>query len=86
MTITLSAPIAAARVIDAVDDLSDHFSALEAVEQLMSLQKAGSEEDLAHINRSGLGFLFTVLNVSLRERITAARTAAELACNISKGV
>jgi len=71
--------IAAARVIDSIDDLSCHFLPFEAIEQLLSPQKAGTTEDLAHVDRASLGFLFTVLNVAMREQITAARAAAEAA-------
>lgn len=74
-----SPAIAVTRVIDAIDDLSDHFLAFEAVEQLISLQKAGSTEDLAHVDRPALGWLLTMLNVAMREQIAAARAAADLA-------
>lgn len=79
------AALAACRVVDAVDDLSCHFLAFEAIEQMLSPQKAGTTEDLAHVDRASLGWLFTVLNVSMREQITKARSVAELAHQMNRG-
>lgn len=74
-----SPAIAVTAVVDAIDNLSCHFYAFEAIEQMLSPQKAGTTEDLAHVDRSALGFLLTMLNTSMREQITAARAAAEVA-------
>lgn len=74
-----SPAIAVTDVVDAIDHLSCHFTAFEAIEQMLSPQKAGTTEDLAHVDRCALGFLLTMLNVSMRDQITAARAAAELA-------
>ena len=74
-----SPAIAVTDVVDAIDHLSAHFLAFEAIEQLISPQKANCNEDLAHVDRPALGFLLTMLNVSMRDQITAARAAAELA-------
>ena len=74
-----SPALAATDVVDAIDHLSDHFLAFEAIEQLITPQKANCNEDLAHVDRPALGFLLTMLNVSMREQITAARAAAKVA-------
>ncbi|MCB8748331.1 hypothetical protein LHU53_15630 [Rhodoferax sp. U2-2l] len=70
-------------VVDAIDSLSEHFLAFEAVEQLIAPQKANCTEDLAHVDRPALGFLLTMLNTSMRNQIAAARAAAELAHQMS---
>lgn len=80
---TLSAAACAAhnplptRIVDALDDLECHFAAFEAVEALLSCQKAGNREDLSHVNRDGLGFLLTILNVNLRQKLEVARAHAD---------
>ena len=75
--------IAVTNVVDALDDLSTHFLAFEAIEQLITPQKINCNEDLAHVDRPALGFLLTMLNTSMRDQITAARAAAELACQMN---
>jgi hypothetical protein len=74
--------VAAINLVDAVDDIESRLLAFEAVEQLISPQKAGSSEDLAHVDRASLGWLLTILNVEMRQQITSvsikARTAADM--------
>lgn len=88
---TLSAAACAAitplptRIVDALDDLECHFAAFEAVEALLSCQKAGSREDLSHVNRDGLGFLLTILNVNMRQKIEAARAHADALYQLNNG-
>ncbi|MBK7314940.1 hypothetical protein [Candidatus Aalborgicola defluviihabitans] len=74
-----SPAIAVTNIVDALDDLACHFTAFEAIEQMLSPQKLNCNEDLAHVDRASLGFLLTMLNVSMREQITNARAAAEVA-------
>lgn len=80
---TLSAAACAAliplptRIVDALDDLECHFAAFEAVEALISAQKSGNREDLSHVDRDGLGFLLTILNVNMRQKLEAARAHAD---------
>lgn len=76
---TVPAVILCTRTIDAIDDIACHHLAFEAIEQMLMPQKAGSTEDLAHIDRASLGWLFTLLNVGMSEQIKRARAAAELA-------
>jgi hypothetical protein len=77
--------IAVTDVVDALDHLSDHFLAFEAIEQLITPQKANCREDLAHVDRPALGVLLTMLNTSMRNQITAARAAAEVAHQMNRG-
>ena len=77
--------IAVTNVVNAINNLSDHFTAFEAIEQMLSPQKAGTKEDLAHVDRASLGFLLTMLNVTMREQITVARAAAQLAHRMNGG-
>ena len=65
------------RIVDAIDDLECHFAAFEAVEALISAQKSDSREDLAHVNRESLGFLLTILNVNMRQKLEVARAHAD---------
>jgi hypothetical protein len=80
---TLSAAACAARnplptrIADALDDLECHFAAFEALEALISAQKSDSREDLSHVNRDGLGFLLTILNENLRQKLEAAKAHAD---------
>ena len=53
-------------IVDALDDLDSHLAALEAAEQLMMPQGLGHTETLAHVNREGLAFMFTLLNCAVR--------------------
>ena len=71
------AQLAATRVIDAIDDIECRLLAFEAIEQLVSLHKAGSREDLAEVNRTSLGWLMNIVNVDLRQTIVAARAQAK---------
>lgn len=71
--------LAAGRVIDALGDIECRLLALEAVEALVSPQKTGGTEDLDHVNRVGLGWLLTILNVDMRQCLVAARGQAEAA-------
>lgn len=71
--------LAVGRVIDALGDIECRLLALEAVEALISPQKAGSAEDLDHVSRAGLGWLLTILGVDMRQRLVAARGQAEAA-------
>jgi hypothetical protein len=71
-----SAHITAIRIVDAIDNIETHFMAFKAVEQLLSLQKAGNCEDLVHVDRASLGWLMTVLNSSLHQQIDAAKALA----------
>jgi hypothetical protein len=67
------------RIVDALDHLDSHLMALEAVEQLMAPQKAGSTEDLSHVNRQGLAFMFCLLNVAVRKEFAEAKALADAA-------
>ena len=71
------AQLAANRVIDAIDDIECRLLAFEAIEQLVSLHKAGSREDLAEVNRTSLGWLMNIVIVDLRQTIVAARAQAK---------
>lgn len=78
------ASIAAANVIDAIDDISCHHLPFEAIEALISPQMADCREGLAHVDRASLGWLFTVLNVALRQQIDRAKELAEVAHQFHK--
>lgn len=78
--------VAANSVIDAIGDIECRLMAFEAVEQLLSPQKAGCTEDLAHVDRASLGWLMTVLNVDLRKQVEAAQAAAEQAAQAAIAV
>jgi hypothetical protein len=67
------------RIVDALDHLDSHLLALEAVEQLIAPQKAGTTEDLSHVNREGLAFMFCLLNVAVRDQFKAAKALADAA-------
>ena len=83
--IPTSPAIAVTNIVDALDDLACHFTAFEAIEQMLSPQKLNCNEDLAHVDRASLGFLLTMLNVSMRQQITTARAAAEVAYQMNRG-
>ena len=70
-------------VVDALDDLDLHLAALEAAEQLMAPQKLGIPEDLAHVNREGLAFMFTLLNCAVREKFAVAKARADKAYELN---
>ena len=70
-------------VVDALDDLDSHLAALEAVEQLMTPQKLGNTEDLAHVNREGLAFMYCVLNTAVREKFALAKALADAAYELN---
>lgn len=78
--------VAANSVIDAIGDIECRLLAFEAVEQLLSPQKADCTEDLAHVDRASLGWLMTVLNVDLRKQVEAAHVAAEHAAQVAIAV
>lgn len=78
--------VAANSVIDAIGDIECRLLAFEAVEQLLSPQKANCTEDLAHVDRVSLGWLVTVLNVDLRKQVVAAQAAAEHAAQAAIAV
>ncbi len=67
------------RIVDALDDLDSHLAALEAVEQLIAPQKLHNTEDLAHVNREGLAFMFCLLNSAVREKFAVAKALADAA-------
>lgn len=73
---THAALIAANNLADTLGDLDCRLLALEAVEALISPQKAGSREDLSHVDRAGLGWLMTILSNELRGQLAVAQTAA----------
>ena len=78
--------VAANSVIDAIGDIECRLLAFEAVEQLLSPQKANCTEDLAHVDRVSLGWLMTVLNVDLRKQVESAQVAAEHAAQAAIAV
>ena len=78
------AQLAANRVIDAIDDIECRLLAFEAIEQLVTLHKAGAKEDLAHVDRASLGWLMTVVNVDLRHQVVAARAQAQESAQAAK--
>lgn len=71
------AALATTRVIDAIGDIECRLLALEAIEQLVSPQKAGSNEDLTHVDRASFGWLLTIVNVDLRQQLEVARAHAD---------
>ena len=62
-----------------ISDVQDIIAAHEAVEQLMALGHANSQEDLGLVDRSGLASLLSVLNVALRQRTLFAQLSIEKA-------
>lgn len=64
------------RIVDALEDLDCHLAALEAAEQLIAPQKLGNTEDLSHVNREGLAFMFCLLNVAVRDKFNEAKALA----------
>lgn len=67
---------------DRIRDIIRPLNALEAIEQLVTLWKAGSAEDLSDVDRNSLGWLLTIVNVDLRNAIEAAERHAESVCQI----
>ncbi len=72
------------RVIDALGDIEYRLLALEAVEALISPQKAGNTEDLNHVSRTGLGVLLTILNCDMRQCLATAQERAEAALQAAR--
>ena len=70
-------------IVDALDDLGVHIMAMEAVEQILMPQKLGNTEDLAHVNREGLAFVFTLLNCAVRQKFAVAKSRADKAYHLN---
>jgi hypothetical protein len=77
--------VLANRVVDAIDDIEPRLLALEALEQLIAPQMAGTKEDLSHVDRAGFAWLLTIINVDMRQQLTTARATAETAGLLLKG-